>query len=356
VSSTTPEQPTPSQVDKEPADLKRELERMDKLKASFDQALVVSEKTGDYDRVFEIKKEIDDGLAAIKARSAAVDAFNKNVPEEQHVPEVWESMFGEARRILGRQAFGPDEIESALHIEIDRKSVPEIPFTTEDLLRAHLNSQVLLLTVGKDASGRSITLQNLEKIHNGVTVRRLIRRTDEFENEDFFTKETPELGWVLAQRNIIGSTKDATLLKQTEILANLVEGKLYGGAANVPTDARAALKHFDNAKRKYGAILPLTPNKYQEVVLGLSNEPLNKYFRPSPVEVVYQILAARNANRELFFRNELVCTNALVGRGRLVAVGETNLATGISIMRLNPLEPEPNAGLAPIIRSKVPAS
>jgi hypothetical protein len=89
----TPENPAAA----ERPDLDQELSKIEALKKDFDVEFSKSEKSGNYERTLELKKQIDEGLATLKARAAAEQAFREAQPVEAAEPEPTEEKFEMAR-------------------------------------------------------------------------------------------------------------------------------------------------------------------------------------------------------------------------------------------------------------------
>jgi hypothetical protein len=325
VPSTTPEQPTPPHVDKEPVDLKRELERLDKLKADFDHELVTSEKTGDYDRVFEIKKEIDDGLAAIRARIETVQAF-------ENTDEKWEHKFHFAREILGQDALGPDQIEQAFGPTFDRDKIPIIPFTIEDLERAKELNQFLILrsrTIGNTAA----TIRNLDsEVERRASpyLRKLFRNPQNYSNETFFRLDTPLPVWSIAAKMDVSSTGTGDYLERTTELINYIVRTEFKDR-HLPRHINDAINQFEGKKAKIFEELTTDP---RHAALELEQLKINKFFGISPVEVAYDVAVQSIVNSQYIYQAG-VWTNRRVAGGKIVALNSfTN--SGSDILLLEP--------------------
>jgi hypothetical protein len=353
VPTRNPESSSPNHESQKPLshdEIKRELDQIDQLRANFDQELEFSEETGDLSRVHKLRQEIDDRLTVIKARVEAVQAFSPSEEQEtEPLPETWRPMFEKAKEIFNGEVYGPDEVERALGIKIDRRRIPDIPFNDLEMVGAQRHFHFLTLRVDKTKDGTPLTMQNLGKMHNGVTVRRLFRSTDEYNEQPFFTKSAPTFGWVLAPSRII-SAGERHFVEQTAALATYLEEVVYDSAKTgiaMPSRVKDMIQRF---RSMAGSIVQTLNSNTQRdknaLVMKVHSLDINKSFRPTPVELTYDMLVARNANRKLLFKNSLVWTNELIGKNRIVALGRSNFATGITVELLQALNIERDSGVA----------
>jgi hypothetical protein len=74
-------------------DLDQQLSKIEALKKDFDAEFSKSEKSGNFERTLELKKQIDENLAALKARAAAEEAFREAKQVETIEPELPEQQF-----------------------------------------------------------------------------------------------------------------------------------------------------------------------------------------------------------------------------------------------------------------------
>jgi hypothetical protein len=78
-------------------ELDQELSKIEELRKDFDAELSKSEKSGNFERTLELKKQIDENLATLKARAAAEEAFREAKQVETIEPELPEQPFEMAK-------------------------------------------------------------------------------------------------------------------------------------------------------------------------------------------------------------------------------------------------------------------
>ena len=125
-------------------------------------------------------------------------------PEEGRRAEILANQEQEAKEILQENYLGPEAIEKAFGIRLNPENIPPILFTKEELERAKELGQSLILRMDKAPDGQPLTMQKMQELlqpqFTSEAKGKILDNTDWYQNEDFFTKETPKLHWALASR------------------------------------------------------------------------------------------------------------------------------------------------------------
>jgi hypothetical protein len=213
-------------------DLEKDLADIDKLKTNFDQELTRSEKSGDFSKSMALKKEIDERVAALRARVETMYAFEPALPNEKADLEFAEKLFGP-------DYIGPNQVEDTWGIDIQRDQIPEIPFSRPELERAKELDQFLILRAAKNRHGTLLTMSEMYLLLNKSMVDRgrgkLLLSTSELLklNSHFFEDEPPVLGadfaWALTGKKIIPNSNARDYVSQTDVIAQYVSRNLFKG-------------------------------------------------------------------------------------------------------------------------------
>lgn len=140
----------------------------------------------------------------------------------------------EASKIFGTDFFGPAAIFKAFGVQLDKRDIPDISFSAEELRIARALRQMLILRIDNfriqnDVDIR-VTMKNI--MHHiwgsGSMGTQFIFPQDRlrtFENEPFFMAETPRTGWALVTKDVLEETLGKDYDTQTEILTDYFHTK-----------------------------------------------------------------------------------------------------------------------------------
>ncbi len=227
----------------------------------------------------------------------------------------------EAREILGTDFLGVEEVEKALMTRIDRNKVPEIPWTEEELQKAKLLGEYLVLRMDKDAAGASFTMQNLQqKLQRDFDANgkgKIFYDTDWYKGEDFFKKDAPNVKWALVKKEVIPDSTSKNYLQQTERIADYLTHTVYTGV-DLPDGYRMAIDEFTAKKAR---IQSLMTSDWQEAARQLADLSLNKLTRQKSVETVYDALVYFQNNGDRLLENMYTWNNSRSSHGYLVLTG-----------------------------------
>lgn len=262
----------------------------------------------------------------------------------------------EARKLFGKQFFGPREIEKTFgHAP---ESVPPIPFTLGELRHAHERGDMLVFCAESLPDGKGgtwdLTLQNLcafaYPAMGGMSRQDMNRAW--FSNVGFFVEDMPRPGWRLvgegpdepSQAALVSVVK--RYFEQTADLAERLRHEDGQDGYVLPEAYRQALEEFET---KRGLIHSRILAKEKDAVPLLVGLRLNALMRERPVEVVYRELLVAASGKKGFLErgNAGVSTNTQV-LGELLSVKRDNFArftiedygfhdSVLSLPKLNPV-------------------
>lgn len=221
---------------------------------------------------------------------------------------------------------GPEAIKKSFGIEVRMEAVPPIPFSREELERAKTLGQLLILRVNKSSDGTDLTMNKmnellLEKFKREGLGKVVYEGSDWYKTEEFFTSETPSLGWALVSKEVIPDSTSKNYLGQTEVLANYIKNQLFLGMP-IPSQWQEALDEF---WAKKDLIYPLVSSTdellWKDAAKQLSELKLNRLARQTPTEVLYDLLVRFQTSSERLLENRYTWTKRLSSRGGLVGVG-----------------------------------
>ncbi len=225
-----------------------------------------------------------------------------------------------AAEILGNDFLGPDQVQKVFGIELSPDQIPDIPFSEEELLKAVAFEQMLILRTNKLSTGKSATMENMSKLLEATFKSKgrgkILYDTDWYNGEDFYTKETPRLGWALVGKDLVPDSAGGEYLQQTEAIVDYLKGTVF--KTGVPAVYREAITEFESQKKK---LATLVGKDWKSAAEQLSNLKINQMTRQTPVEALYDILMRFQNQDERQLENRYTWTNRRASDGPLVYVG-----------------------------------
>ncbi len=257
------------------------------------------------------------------------------IPEGQEAPAAGESRegatFADAERILGKESvLGQKEVEQVFGVKLDR--LPAIPFSQLELQRAKELGQQLILQVdtmtqkeGRLMSKEKIaplTLENLkQKFTKAHDDGKVFYDQDWYNNEDFFKKEKPRVGWRLTSKDLLPGSTSKSYLEQTDVLVEHLEKQIFKGV-ELPKPYKDAIAEF---KRKRAEIEPLaksgTDSEWKRGSQMLADLAITKLVRELPVEAMYRLILNDHARKDKPLPSTYTWTAGRESDGDLVYVG-----------------------------------
>lgn len=302
---------------KSPEELKKEktLAEIEKIKRRIGETVSPESLPGELTEQIEKAKEI-------------MDAGISEEEKEKGVTEV----------------LGPAEIEKALDLKLDSKEIPKIPFPEKELKRAQELNQYLILRIKETPDGKPLTMQKMNEMKGKEFVKegkgKLLYSDDDegelkddawYKDEDLFTKDTPQLEWVLVSRETIPDSTSQNYLQQTETIIDYLKNKVFKDK-ELPEIYREAITEFESQKDE---IAELIKSDWEKAAEKLENLKITHITRQSPVEALYDMLVYFQINDKKLLENEYTWTKRRHSYGRLVDFG-ASVALGASVSSSRP--------------------
>lgn len=262
-----------------------------------------------------------------------------------------ELSLADAERILGKEAvLGPKDVEEVFGVKLDR--LPAIPFSEFELQRAKELGQQLILQVDTmtQKEGRLIsrekkvplTLEHLKqkftKAHDDGGV---FYEQDWYNDEDFFKKERPRVGWRLTSKDLLPESTSKNYLEQTELLVQHIEKQVFKGAP-VPKNYAEAIREFRKEQPKISGLMDEDWQRASQALAGLA---ITKLARELPVEAMYRLILNDRARKDKPLPRTYIWTASRASGGYLVFVGFFD-AEGAGVYRTRPDRRDVNLGVS----------
>ncbi len=202
----------------------------------------------------------------------------------------------EAREIMGEDFIGVMEVEDALNIQIDRRKVPRIPFSREELERAKELGHFLIYRTDSFSVRDLEELENMQLFNSNLVL-------NEYRSCDFFTDEKPQLGWSLVSKAPINQRGNYFEQAIGSIL--YLKKEMYQNAA-IPDAYEKAIDEFEST-----SILTGTSGiRDEKVARKLASLKITQSLRPSVVEAVYDLLVYyKTIGQSLYTQSSLFTKN-----------------------------------------------
>lgn len=271
------------------------------------------------------------GSKRVPLAEAAQGAVEAATP----MPEVTPGMASieEAERILGKDVFGPKDVESVFGV---KPEVPPIPFSRAELERAKaLGQQLILFTdtmaieekggIMRSAKKTSapLTLENFKKqMAKAHDDNPMLWSQDWYNSEDFFRNEKPPRGWKLVSKDVVPNSTSKNYLQQTDVLVEYLTKEVFKGMP-MPKHFTEAIAEFKRERPKIEALMADSkdPDAWKKASQALSALAINRFSRETPIEVVYRLAMNSLARKEKPLGGKYTWTSRRASDGRLVDVG-----------------------------------
>lgn len=201
----------------------------------------------------------------------------------------------EAREILGRDFFGPEEIKATFGIDVfatENFDVLEIPFSVKELEEAKALGQELVLYVSSTSGGKDLTVDRMKELLNNKTSTGWPFFVAEVDSVT--SKETPRFGWRLSGKEPIKTSADKTYWEQTQEIVSYLKNKVF--TDGIPSLYQDAIDEFETVKNSL--VIPTEDDDYEMVGTEaewekisdiLSKLKINQLCRESYSEVLYRL-------------------------------------------------------------------
>lgn len=212
--------------------------------------------------------------------------------------------------------FGPCEVKGTFGAETEPPEVPAL-FSEGVLERAWQMDCCVVTQAPRTADGTPFTLKHLHDARDNADFLggTFLYNTGWYKKLSLYTKQTPRPGLFLKGRSVIAGSTGKTFLGESLIAADFVE-RLFGD--ELPEQYGIAIEELRSSA---GNLEKLCEGDWKEGAQQCIALSFSRFFRESPVEVLYRVLLAQRVNRERLFENLYTRTNTLSPAGYLVSVG-----------------------------------
>jgi hypothetical protein len=331
-----------------PESIEQEFSKIEALKKDFDVEFSKSEKSGDYNQSLALKKQIDDRMAALKARVETMRAFEPEPTQERRDLEFAEKLFG-------RDYLGPQTISEVWSIEVPPDKVPQIPFSQQELERAKELNQFLILRARNAPDGTPLTMLKMHELLSPDIRKarglKVLASVDEQwkKSSPFFTSDTPvgksdqNFAWALTAKEILPRSTNKDYVRQTAEISVYLTKELYMGRL-LPDQYKDATQEyiqyvqaaFSNQNYKQIQQKLADPN-WRVYARDLSNLKINQLLRHSPAQAQFDVLTYYQDQNKRLLENTHTWTSARAADGFIVGFGGFD-ARGAGVDELGPSE------------------
>lgn len=203
-------------------------------------------------------------------KQGEMEVVSPTIPASPDRPIPYTRMVERAMDILGTDFLGVEAIEKmtdklktvGVNVEFNLGSIPDLPYTEEDLQLAKQNGEILVLRAGTMTEGtqRPINIINFRKLFkkdpNGVleTPFYTFRKdaNDWYKNEDFAKKNVEiQPGWALVKKDLLEDSRNKNWNQQNDVLKAYGEELVQTGATNIDVRRRTAMEAVWDAMLYY---------------------------------------------------------------------------------------------------------
>ena len=296
----------------------------------------------------------------------AFDEFDVKPPVMEPGAEG-EASFAEARELFRQDFLGPEEIEATFGFTIDRKDIPEIPFSRKELQEANDRSEMLVLNWDRTPEGEPLTtgtmvLLALVRLPNGNVIeknqdgtpKRCLLYEDQFghdgsiKSDAWFSGDknilsvTPERGWQLVSPDIIPDSTGKNYLDQTQLLSDSMRKTFPNGVFPQGSKERKAEEEWEQERPKIQRLLDA--GQWQDASVALSRLEISKLFREPVGNTIFRYLVAYRNGKQLFMDRKYSWSDTVDSVGGLARFGTAG-ASGARVCGLRPGYPLGDLGV-----------
>lgn len=238
--------------------------------------------------------------------------------------------YADARRIMGKDILGIEEIEKVFSHKLEEKDLPQIKCSKTQLKRFKRFGFQLILEIEKVGSGHPITIRLLNALADGKTSDggKFLYSSDgkNIKDDAWYKKEalidnSLELGWRVSFKTVVEGTLGKNYLDQTSILLDLLENVFDG---KIPEAYRESIKFFNIKKDDIANHIRNGEWKVAGDVIEACA--IDKVIRESITSLTYRMYLTERAIGEKLFPTTDAWTSTRASGGRFVRGG--NLGFG----------------------------
>ena len=227
-------------------------------------------------------------------------------------------------------SFGTKALKDKFGDKVEPLSVPAL-FSENVLRRAWEMDCCVVLQHSHTEAGTPLTLRHLHDTRGNKDFLggKFLYNTDWYKELPLFTEQTSRNGLFLKGRSLMPDSTGKTFVGESLIGADFAE-RLFDN--EMPEQYGAAIEELRTGAER---LEKLCGRDWQEGARQCVALAFSRFFRESPVEVLYRVLLAQKLNRERLFERFYTRTNALSPDFGVVCVGGSD-AGGACVDRWDP--------------------
>jgi len=219
-----------------------------------------------------------------------------------------------AQEILGvKDVLGPNDIASSFGLNIEANEIPNIPFSRQELARAHELDQFLVYRP------KGVTMEYLKdylKDKKTKDNKPFFYKQDWYNSDPIFMEKTTG-NWALTAKEVIPDSTGKNYLDQTEEAVGYIKGKVFKDSP-LPAEYQEAIEEFNQVK---DGIRKIISSDWSTAAGKLAKLKITELTRQTPAEAYFDIFAYYLKNNERIMKNKYTWTKRLASGGKLVRVG-----------------------------------
>jgi len=242
----------------------------------------------------------------------------------------------EAETLFGKRFIGPDQIEATFGFTIERKDLPPLPFSKQELREAQARGDFLIYNCSHTPEGKPLTLETMARLSGGNKptkdkdghdvypfYRDQFNEAGNIKNDAWFKQDplimnaTPEAGWQLVSPAILEGSTSQNYLDQTDFLIDHMRGD-----SDFPQGSQEQKAETEWQEKKPDIRKLLDDNKIKEASTLLSSLHVSTLFREPLGNTVFRYLVSLQARGERLFNDgKYTWSNTVASNGRLARFG-----------------------------------
>lgn len=283
-------------------------------------------KLGELIRLVEYKPKVAEskrkGLER-EQKTASPEAKPVTSPEAKLEGPVLEQIEAAIEKLGKENVFGPKEVEKTFGVRL--AEIPDIPFSIEELERAQILGQMLVLRVDKTTEGKPMSLEAMvailtkrwDKEKKGGLLNTAEGWRDRMTGAEDFGKIAPRSGWALVSKDLLEGSTSKNYVEQTEVIIKALKEKAFKDI-EMPEEYVEAIKEFNEQKER---LTKLMSEDWAAAAKQLAELKINQLTRQSIQETIYDLGVYYDTHGKRLLPNSYTWSNSRSSDGRLVDLG-----------------------------------
>ncbi|MDO8507943.1 MAG: hypothetical protein Q7S53_05275 [bacterium] len=240
-------------------------EKLSTLRESLRQAI----DDGDMRRAQELQEEILPHLEAVKEGIGLS-------PER-------------AKEIMRGDYLGPEAIRKTFGMHLEKEDIPRVPFTEQDLERARVFGQFLILRRDQFVDGTPMKMLGMDNMVSNRRVR----------VHNMLMDDVPTAGWALVSKEASAHRRD--YIEETQDMITHIKKSIFSGI-EIPREYQEAIDEFEEKKQEIkDKATSVFLSDASEIAAGLK---INKLARQTIADAVYDTCVYFINNDETFLSSK----------------------------------------------------